>query len=127
MKNFILFLGLMGCTLACTNFLVTKGASKDNTNMISYAADSHVLYGELYHRPAADHKEGEMIDIIEWDTGMYAQLHISQQRFFLFSLKFTIFILIFIFILHHHLLLIYLFSSPYEHRSYQYPPALCMS
>ena len=37
---------------ACTNFLVTKGASVDGSTMISYAADSHVLYGELYHYPA---------------------------------------------------------------------------
>ena len=32
---------------ACTNVLVTKGASIDGSNMISYAADSHQLYGEL--------------------------------------------------------------------------------
>ena len=29
---------------ACTNVLVTKGASVDGSNMISYAADSHQLY-----------------------------------------------------------------------------------
>ena len=28
---------------ACTNVLVTKGASADGSNMISYAADSHQL------------------------------------------------------------------------------------
>ncbi|MGE5419798.1 MAG: C69 family dipeptidase, partial [Chloroflexota bacterium] len=33
-------------TNACTNFLVTKGASKDGSVMITYSADSHVLYGE---------------------------------------------------------------------------------
>ena len=37
---------------ACTNVLVTKGASTDGSNMISYAADSHQLYGELYFSPA---------------------------------------------------------------------------
>jgi dipeptidase len=37
--------------------------------MITYAADSHVLYGELYFRPAADWAEGTMISIYEWDTG----------------------------------------------------------
>jgi len=41
-------------TLACTNFLVTPGASVNGTAMITYAADAHVLYGELYFRPAAD-------------------------------------------------------------------------
>lgn len=56
---------------ACTNFLVSKGASVDGSTMITYAADSHVLYGELYFTPAADHAEGEMLDIYEWDTGKY--------------------------------------------------------
>ena len=37
--------------------------------MISYAADSHVLYGELYYTPAADYPEGAMLDIYEWDSG----------------------------------------------------------
>lgn len=56
---------------ACTNFLVTKGASVDGSTMISYAADSHVLYGELYHYPAADYPEGAMRDLYDWDSGRY--------------------------------------------------------
>ncbi|NTW24541.1 MAG: dipeptidase [Lentimicrobium sp.] len=56
---------------ACTNFLVTKGATTDGSTMITYAADSHVLYGELYYRPAADYPEGTMVDVYEWDTGKY--------------------------------------------------------
>uniref|UniRef100_UPI0032174A05 dipeptidase n=1 Tax=uncultured Draconibacterium sp. TaxID=1573823 RepID=UPI0032174A05 len=55
----------------CTNFLVTKGASVDGSTMITYAADSHTLYGELYFQPAADHPEGAMRKIYEWDTGKY--------------------------------------------------------
>ncbi len=54
---------------ACTNFLVTKGASRDGSTMITYAADSHTLYGELYYRPAAIYPEGTMVDVYEWDTG----------------------------------------------------------
>ena len=56
---------------ACTNVLVTKGASTDGSNMISYAADSHQLYGELYYAPAAVWQIGEMRDINEWDTGKF--------------------------------------------------------
>jgi len=56
---------------ACTNFLITKGASADGSTMITYAADSHVLYGELYHWPAANYPEGSWLDIYEWDTGKY--------------------------------------------------------
>ncbi len=56
---------------SCTNFLVSKGASADGSTMISYSADSHDLYGELYFTAAATHAEGEMLDIYEWDTGKY--------------------------------------------------------
>jgi len=56
---------------ACTNFLITKGASKDGSVMITYAADSHELYGELCYIPAADHLAYEMRDIYEWDTGKF--------------------------------------------------------
>lgn len=56
---------------ACTNFLITKGASTDGSCMISYAADSHVLYGELYHYPAADWPAGAMLDVYDWDGGKY--------------------------------------------------------
>jgi len=56
---------------ACTNYLVTKGASTDGSTMITYAADSHVLYGELYHWPAGEWPEGTMMDVYEWDTGKW--------------------------------------------------------
>lgn len=56
---------------ACTNFLITKGASADGSCMITYAADAHVLYGELYHTPAASHLSGAMLDVYEWDTGKF--------------------------------------------------------
>jgi len=39
--------------------------------MISYSADSHTLYGELYYWPARDYPEGAMLDVYEWDTGRY--------------------------------------------------------
>ena len=54
---------------ACTNLLVTKGASKDGSTMITYAADSHTLYGELYFKKGTRHLAGEFRDIVEWDTG----------------------------------------------------------
>ncbi len=55
----------------CTNFLVTRGASVNGATMITYAADAHFLYGELYYRPAADHPAGSMTKIYEWDTGKF--------------------------------------------------------
>lgn len=55
-------------TMACTSFLVGKKASVDGSVMISYAADSHGLYGELYRWPAAVWPKGSMLEIREWDT-----------------------------------------------------------
>ncbi len=56
---------------ACTNILVSRGAAADGSTMITYTADSHQLYGCLYHRPAADHAPGTKVQIHEWDTGKY--------------------------------------------------------
>lgn len=58
-------------SLACTNILISKGASKDGSTFITYAADSHQLYGELYFHPAGIFKSGSLLDIYEWDTGRY--------------------------------------------------------
>ena len=56
---------------ACTNYLVTKKASTDGSTMVTYAADSHALYGELYFWAATDWAEGSMLKVYEWDTGKY--------------------------------------------------------
>lgn len=56
---------------ACTNILVTKGASADGSVMVTYAADSHTLYGEMYHTAATIYPQGSIMKIFEWDTGKY--------------------------------------------------------
>ena len=56
---------------ACTNFLITKGASADGSTMISYSADSHDLFGELYYWPGQTWPDDAMLDVYEWDTGKY--------------------------------------------------------
>lgn len=69
----VVFLYLFNLSIieACTNLLVTKGASADGSTLISYAADSHTLYGELYHWPATAYPEGSTLGVYEWDTGKY--------------------------------------------------------
>ena len=56
---------------ACTNILVTKGASVDGSCMVSYAADSHWLYGELYFKPSVSWKDGARLAVHDWDSGKY--------------------------------------------------------
>jgi dipeptidase len=76
MKSYILFSLILFIALfinpvkteACTNFLVTKGASADGSTMITYAADSHIRYGELYFSPATRWPEGSMVTIYDRST-----------------------------------------------------------
>ncbi|MDO4770455.1 C69 family dipeptidase [Porphyromonas sp.] len=67
---------LMGINLsqeaqACTDLIVGRKASTDGSVIVSYAADSHTLYGALYHWPAAVWQQGAMLKVYEWDTGAY--------------------------------------------------------
>ena len=58
-------------SFACTNVIVTKGASSDGSVMVTYAADSHQLYGALYFKPAAKWKEDAVLKVYNWDSGEY--------------------------------------------------------
>jgi len=76
-RFFIAILALAALPLspseACTNLLITKGASTDGSVMITYAADSHVLYGELYkyNAPQTPYPVGALMSVYEWDTGKF--------------------------------------------------------
>ncbi len=59
-----------GPALACTNFIITRGASSDGSVMVTYAADSHQLYGCLYKYNPAKRASATM-PVYEWDTGKY--------------------------------------------------------
>ena len=59
MKRTLLVFALLLLTItgfACTNLIVTRGASTDGSVMVTYAADSHIRYGTLVHYPAAKYK-----------------------------------------------------------------------
>ena len=76
MKRFLFTLAFLAGTataLACTNFIVTKGASTDGSVMVTYAADSHQLYGALYKHNGGKQK-AKMMAVNEWDTGRYLGL-----------------------------------------------------
>ena len=76
MKRLLLTFALLVGTataFACTNFIVTKGASTDGSVMVTYAADSHQLYGALYKHNGGKQK-AKMLAVNEWDTGRYLGL-----------------------------------------------------
>jgi len=75
--SFLLFLMVGNQLIACTNYLVTKGASTDGSTMITYAADSHIRYGELYFSPRADWPAGSTLTI--YDRGTAEPLGVIPQ------------------------------------------------
>uniref|UniRef100_UPI0032168A9D dipeptidase n=1 Tax=uncultured Draconibacterium sp. TaxID=1573823 RepID=UPI0032168A9D len=56
---------------ACTNLIVTKGASVDGSVMITYAADSHIRYGAIDFYPAADHQPGDVCEVYHYENGRF--------------------------------------------------------
>ncbi len=76
MKRVVLSLFMLGMVyisdaFACTNLIAGKSATVDGSTLVTYAADSHVLYGELYHWPAARYAKGQVLKVYEWDSGKY--------------------------------------------------------
>lgn len=71
MATLALMMGWSAESQACTNLIAGKKATIDGSTMITYAADSHTLYGFLDYYPAADHKKGDMRKIYDWDSGKY--------------------------------------------------------
>jgi dipeptidase len=60
-----------GQVIACTNLIITKGASRDGSVMITYSADSHTRYGAIDFYPAADHQPGDMRDLYHYESGKF--------------------------------------------------------
>lgn len=75
MKYLLAASGLIAClpswSWACTDVLVTPGASEDGSAMLAYNADSEKLMGFLYHYPPSQGDAGKKRKIYEWDTGAY--------------------------------------------------------
>jgi len=56
---------------ACSDILVTPGASSKGDAMIGYNADDPALYGVLYHYPpTTNNKEDDKVKVYDWDTGV---------------------------------------------------------
>ena len=59
---------MMSYTYACTNFIATKGATKDGSVLVTYNADDYGLFTNLCHYPAGSHAKDARREIIDYDT-----------------------------------------------------------
>lgn len=60
---------VVNAALACTGLIAAPGATVDGSTLVTYAADSHTLYGELYYKAGGVNAKGSMREVVEWDTG----------------------------------------------------------
>ena len=86
MKKSVLLFALTSLLISnlypCTNYLITKGASVDGSTMISYAADSHVRYGELYFRQGKIWSDGTMLKLYDRGSKKYlGEIPQAKQTF----------------------------------------------
>mgnify|MGYP000948156499 CR=1 FL=1 len=86
-KTFItlFFLSLMSYASACTNFIATKGATKDGSVLVTYNADDYGLFTNLCHYPAGTHAFFDFL-IIAILTGVRLLIMI-RMRVMALSLK----------------------------------------
>jgi len=61
----MLLLVTFGTIFACTNILVTKGASMDGSTSVTYTCDGEFL-PHMEYEPAADYPEGDSLAIKNW-------------------------------------------------------------
>ena len=54
---------------ACTNLILSKGATSDHSVIITYAADSHTRYGAIAFYSAADHQPGDRCEVYHYESG----------------------------------------------------------
>ena len=56
---------------ACTSIIVGKKASSDGSTMVTYAADSHELYGALHASSGGTFQPGSVRPVYDWDSGAF--------------------------------------------------------
>ena len=82
MRNcLIFFLTLLaGTALACTNIILTKGASKDGSVFLAYTNDAEYIY-HLKKQPARDYAPGEMMEFHSWRSDVTGQIPQAKHTY----------------------------------------------
>ncbi len=76
----VFFLLIAKLSISCTNFIVTKGASKDGSTMLFYTCDGQFLYHLKYY-PVRDYKPGDSTEYRNWRTGISGKIKDARHTF----------------------------------------------
>jgi dipeptidase len=76
----IITLFLFSTALACTNFIVTKGASIDGSVTITYTCDGE-FHPLLRLKPAADYEPGDSLEITSWGDKVLGKIHQVEHTY----------------------------------------------
>ena len=71
--------------MACTSILVSKGASKDGSVMITYACDGE-FHPTLRYVPAEDHEPGALMEIRDWSGNVRGTIHQPEHTHAVYGL-----------------------------------------
>ena len=67
---------------ACTNLLVSAGATADGSTLLAYNADSGNLYGSLGVYPATEHAPNATREVWDWDDSVFLGIIPEAARTF---------------------------------------------
>jgi dipeptidase len=71
MMRSLLLASASAAAFACSNLLVSKGATADGSTILAYNADDVGLFGSIDLRPAATHAPGSVRAVWDWDSQLY--------------------------------------------------------
>eukprot|EP00501_MAST-03F_sp_TOSAG23-6_P000433 GSMAST32.ASY1.ANO1.445.1 assembled CDS len=69
--TFIVYASIIQGTFSCTNYMVTRGASNDNSTIVAYNSDGFSLFGYLKHLPAQEYVPGTLRDVYDFTSGKF--------------------------------------------------------
>lgn len=79
-KTVIIFSVLISAVLGCTNLLVTREATIDNSTIITYTCDGE-FHPYLKYTPAADYEKGDSLEIKDWHGNLLGKIHRPKHTY----------------------------------------------
>jgi len=69
--TFAYLLAVVQMVNCCSNLMISRGASNDNSTHVAYNSDGQSLYGYMVHLPAGEHNASATRAVYEFTSGIY--------------------------------------------------------